>query len=61
MLGVTTMKCSGVWNRGSESRVFRMLAINTVDETIEIPAVAALKATAERLASALAKALSLPE
>lgn len=55
------MKCSGVWNRGSESRVYRMLAINTVDGTIEIPAVAARKAKAERLASALAKALSLPE
>lgn len=61
VLGVTTMKYSGVWNRGSESRVFRMLAIKTVDGTIEVPAVAARKAKAERLASALEKALFLPE
>ena len=61
VLGVTTMKYSGVWNRGSASRIFRMLAIKTVDRTIEVPAVAARKAKAERLASALEKALSLPE
>lgn len=57
--GVTTMKYSGAWNRGGESRVFRMLAIKTVDGTIEVPAVAARKAKAERLASALDQALSL--
>ena len=61
VLGVRTVAYSGVWNRGGQSRVFRMLAVQTADGTVEIPTVAARKAKAKRLASALENALSVPE
>jgi Bacterial PH domain len=61
ILAVKTMPYSGVWTRGSESRLFRMLAIKTRKGMVEVPAVAARNAKAERLASRLRSALALHE
>jgi hypothetical protein len=61
VLAVTTKKYSGLWNRGSQSRLFRLLAIKTPKGVVDVPAVAARLEKAERLASTLRGALSVPE
>lgn len=61
VLAVKTMRYSGAWTRGSESRLFRMLAVKTKTGTIEVPAVAARNAKAERLASTLRRVLGFAD
>jgi hypothetical protein len=61
VLAVKTKRYSGLWTRGSESRFFRMLALKTANGTIEVPAVAARNAKAERMAMTLRRALALDE
>lgn len=61
VLAVKTRRYSGLWTRGGESRLFRMLAIKTSEHTVEVPAVAARDAKAERLAAALRRALAIAD
>lgn len=59
VLGVKTTKYSGIWLRGAESRVFRMLVIKTNSTELEVPTVAARKAKAKRLAAEAQTALAI--
>ncbi|HEY0168099.1 MAG TPA: hypothetical protein VGB75_13740 [Jatrophihabitans sp.] len=61
VLGVMTAPYTGLLYGGMESRIFRMLAIKTPDRTIEVPAVAARKAKAKRLAATVRHVLAPPD
>lgn len=61
IVAVTTRPYSGLWNRGSESRHFSMLALTTTSRSVDVPAVAANRAKAERLALEVRRALMIAE